>query len=35
MITFKKINLNRPYYFVSDMINIKSFCSLEHDGKYQ
>ena len=25
MITFKKINLNRPYYFFSDMVNIKDF----------
>ena len=25
MITFKKINLNNPYNFFSDMINIKNF----------
>ena len=25
MITFKNINLNRPYYFFSNMINIKNF----------
>ena len=24
MITFKKINLNRPYYFFSNMINVKN-----------
>ena len=24
MISFKKINLNRPYHFFSDMINIKN-----------
>ena len=24
MITFKKVNLNRPYYFSSDMVNIKN-----------